>query len=107
MCTNVLAHVLCSHVVVLLVSAQCLDFICCSGLGNSLGSPKARPKLSNEPIQLQSVAFNPRLRNTVAFSDNHGNVKVWKLTWKLSNMKPGEERRLGLLADIANVRDFF
>eukprot|EP00750_Incisomonas_marina_P015667 INCI1843.2.p1 GENE.INCI1843.2~~INCI1843.2.p1 ORF type:complete len:689 (-),score=131.47 INCI1843.2:236-2062(-) len=76
-------------------------------LGNSLGSPKARPKLSNEPIQLQSVAFNPRLRNTVAFSDNHGNVKVWKLTWKLSNMKPGEERRLGLLADIANVRDFF
>lgn len=26
--------------------------------------------------QVQSVAFNPRLRNTVAFSDSHGNVKV-------------------------------
>lgn len=66
-------------------------------------SPRAnaRPRLtSTAPLQLQSVAFNPRLRNTVAFSDSHGNVKVWKLSWKLSNMKPGEERALSALADI-------
>jgi WD40 repeat protein len=55
--------------------------------------------------QVQSVAFNPRLRNTVAFSDSHGNVKVWKLSWKLSNMRPGENRLLAKLADIQQAAD--
>jgi len=76
----------------------------CPVAGNGVGSPSARSAASDPDTQLQSVAFNPRLRNTVAFSDSNGNVKVWKLTWKLSNMKPGEERRLRQLADIATVR---
>ena len=73
----------------------------CPVAGNGVGSPSARSAASDPDTQLQSVAFNPRLRNTVAFSDSNGNVKVWKLTWKLSNMKPGEERALSALADIA------
>eukprot|EP00904_Undaria_pinnatifida_P001983 jgi/Undpi1/11786/HiC_scaffold_4.g01485.m1 len=49
---------------------------------------------SGAAVAAYSVSFNPRQRDLVATGDSLGRVTVWRMSWPLSNKRPGED--LGL-----------
>ncbi|CAN0033750.1 unnamed protein product [Discosporangium mesarthrocarpum] len=44
-----------------------------------------------------AVAFNPRQRDLIASGDSHGRVLIWRMSWRLANKRPGEDRALDRL----------
>jgi hypothetical protein len=53
-------------------------------------------------VTITGMAFNPKQRGLIAACDYLGRVHIWKLSWKLSNIKADEQSTLDAIASIFN-----
>jgi hypothetical protein len=53
-------------------------------------------------VSVTGLVFNHKQRGMIAACDYLGRVHIWKLTWKLSNMHPDEQRILDEIGNINN-----
>ena len=51
-------------------------------------------------VTITGLAFNPKQRGLIAACDYLGRVHIWKLSWRLSNMRADEQAVLDELANI-------
>lgn len=51
-------------------------------------------------VTITGLAFNPKQRGLVAVCDYLGRVHIWKLSWKLSNIRSDELSGLNAIANI-------
>jgi WD40 repeat protein len=51
-------------------------------------------------VTTTGLAFNPKQRGLVAVCDYLGRVHIWKLSWRLSNMRADEQAGLDAIASI-------
>lgn len=51
-------------------------------------------------VTVTGLAFNPKQRGLIAACDYLGRVHIWKLSWKLSNIKADEQSALDAIASI-------
>lgn len=51
-------------------------------------------------VTVTGLAFNPKQRGLIAACDYLGRVHIWKLSWKLSNIKADEQSTLDAIASI-------
>ncbi|EQC34836.1 hypothetical protein SDRG_07640 [Saprolegnia diclina VS20] len=58
------------------------------------------PEGKQRAAALYTVEFNPRQRNFVACGDGNGLAYVWKLSWRLSNLRPDERAVLDGIAEL-------
>lgn len=57
---------------------------------------------SNKKLpSVYTCAFNPKVRNFLATGDARGTVRIWQLTWKLSNLNPKEGAALEKISSSA------
>lgn len=75
--------------------------------GNANVSPKKKgaakrtgAEAAHNRVTITGLAFNPKQRGLVAVCDYLGRVHIWKLSWKLSNIRSDE---LSGLNGIANI----
>jgi len=74
-------------------------------LHDDLAKPVAILRDKDAVCAVQCLSFNPKQRNMVACGDNDGNVKIWRLSWKLSNALRSEKPALTRLAENAEQED--
>lgn len=51
-------------------------------------------------VTITGLSFNPKQRGLVAVCDYLGRVHIWKLSWRLSNMRAEEQAGLDDLASL-------
>jgi hypothetical protein len=56
-------------------------------------------------VTTTGLAFNPKQRGLVAVCDYLGRVHLWKLSWRLSNMRADEQAGLDAIASIHATPD--
>ena len=56
-------------------------------------------------VTVTGLAFNPKQRGLIAACDYLGRVHIWKLSWKLSNIKADEQSTLDAIASIYSSDD--
>lgn len=65
-----------------------------SETGNSKNSNNLPAK---SKTSLNNVSFNPKQRDLISACDYWGNIHIWKLSWNLANIQPGEQAQLNKL----------
>jgi hypothetical protein len=54
-------------------------------------------------VTITGLAFNPKQRGLVAVCDYLGRVHMWKLSWRLSNMRAEEQAGLDAIGSIYGI----
>lgn len=70
------------------------------GAKKSGGKRGGAGESTHNRVTITGLAFNPRQRGLVAACDYLGRVHMWKLSWRLANVRPGEQAALDAIASI-------